>query len=255
MSLPLRLAVEPFVKGVIKSCHVLPSEDEEKVCFIVADAGWVCTVVSDASLWMDKSSISHLTKLPVASIPIYAIVQNAGGGGSGFQWYRDTKLCAAPPSMRDLFRSAVSTVPAVAEAVVGSIARYYGRQVLEPSIRGFLAILEKQFPRNDLYLFELLQNAVDDGANRVSLKQSSHAGQSSIHFCHNGRGFTPLDVLGLSSVGLSTKGDEEKRKIGFMGACIYSVLSFFLLNRNLVYNMYDIINSKSPCRHWFQGGL
>ena len=28
-------------------------------------------------------------------------------------------------------------------------------QILEPSVRGFLFILEKQFPRNDLYLFEL----------------------------------------------------------------------------------------------------
>ncbi|CAM9289497.1 unnamed protein product, partial [Ectocarpus fasciculatus] len=119
------------------------------------------------------------------------------------------------------------TVPIVAEAIIGSISRYYGRQVLEPSIRGFLAILEKQFPRNDLYLFELLQNAVDDGANRVSLKQVSQDGKAGIHFCHNGRGFTPLDVLGLSSVGLSTKGDEEKRKIGFMGIGFKAVYKRF----------------------------
>ena len=61
-------------------------------------------------------------------------------------------------------------------------------EVLEPSIRGFLSILEKQFPRNDLYLFELLQNAVDDGAAAVKLKQTAHG----IVFLHDGRGFTPM---------------------------------------------------------------
>jgi hypothetical protein len=213
-SLPLRLAVEPFVKSVIKSCHVLPSEDEEKVCFIVADAGWVCTVVSDLSIWLHKDRITSLTKLLETSVPPYAIVQCRNGS---FQWYHGQEQCDSLPLKKDVLRSGISASPDVAQAIVGSIARYYGRQVLEPSIRGFLAILEKQFPRNDLYLFELLQNAVDDGANRVSLKQVSHGGKMCIHFCHNGRGFTPLDVLGLSSVGLSTKGDEEKRKIGFMG--------------------------------------
>ena len=29
--------------------------------------------------------------------------------------------------------------------------------MLEPAVRGFLTILEKTFPRSDLYLFELLQ--------------------------------------------------------------------------------------------------
>ncbi len=35
-----------------------------------------------------------------------------------------------------------------------------------------------------------------------------------------GRGFSPLDVLGLASVGLSTKGaaaGDDKKSIGFMG--------------------------------------
>lgn len=211
-TLPLRLKVEPFAKTQVKSCHILPSKDEDKVCLVVADAGWIATVVSDLTLW-NKMNISNITGLPVASVPAFAIVQL----GDDFRWYREAVACADPPSKRELLRAVIPTVPIVAEAIIGSISRYYGRQVLEPSIRGFLAILEKQFPRNDLYLFELLQNAVDDGANRVSLKQVSQDGKAGIHFCHNGRGFTPLDVLGLSSVGLSTKGDEEKRKIGFMG--------------------------------------
>lgn len=229
-SLPLRLKVEPFAKRQLSACHILPSADEEKVCFIVADAGWVATVVSELSLW-DRASIARITSLPETAVPLFAVVQT----GDDFCWYSGAEKCPEPPSKRDLLRSANASTPPVAEAIVGSISRYYGRQVLEPSIRGFLAILEKQFPRNDLYLFELLQNAVDDGATRVSLRQVTHSGQTAIHFCHNGRGFTPLDVLGLSSVGLSTKGDEEKRKIGFMSvfrhSCIVCDISNNVMHR------------------------
>ena len=54
--------------------------------------------------------------------------------------------------------------------MVGAIRAYYEQHVLEPSVKGFLSILEKQFPRADLYLFELLQNAVDDGATRICVE-------------------------------------------------------------------------------------
>ena len=222
MALPLRLEVEPFVKGILKSCHVLPSADEEKLCYVVGDSGLLCVVVQDASCWADKSLLQQVTGLPGHSLPYYAIVKKDGG----FQWYLEDHVITESHTdrhtlKRNLLKKSITTNASLAHAFVESINRYYCRQVLEPSIRGFLGILEKQFPRNDLYLFELLQNAVDDGANRVSLKQVIHSGKESIHFCHNGRGFTPLDVLGLSSVGLSTKGDEEKRKIGFMGTLFY----------------------------------
>ena len=61
--------------------------------------------------------------------------------------------------------------------------------------------MEKQFARSDLYLFELLQNAVDDGASIVEFALRKNA----LHVTHNGRQFTPLDVLGLSSVGKISK--------------------------------------------------
>ena len=113
----------------------------------------------------------------------------------------------------------------VAELITNAIRHYYSQQILEPSVRGFLSVLEKQFARSDLYLFELLQNAVDDGATVVefSLKQpptnnsNQNATTASLQMTHNGRSFTPLDVLGLSSVGLSTKSRQGKRTIGFMG--------------------------------------
>ena len=90
--------------------------------------------------------------------------------------------------------------------------QYYSAQVLEPAVRGFLGILEKQFPRSDLYVWELLQNAVDDGAMHVVLEPNSHG--TGMCFTHNGRQFTALDVLGLCSVGLSTKAISGKRSIG-----------------------------------------
>ena len=115
--------------------------------------------------------------------------------------------------------------------------------MLEPSTQGFLSIIEKSFPRSDLYLFELLQNAVDDGASSVTFRvhdaRRSSASSSSLSsasasisgsglaFHHNGREFTPLDVLGLASVGLSTK---TGRTIGFMGVgfkAVYVRIQFF----------------------------
>eukprot|EP00931_Biecheleriopsis_adriatica_P050360 TRINITY_DN2914_c0_g3_i1.p1 TRINITY_DN2914_c0_g3~~TRINITY_DN2914_c0_g3_i1.p1 ORF type:complete len:2335 (+),score=602.05 TRINITY_DN2914_c0_g3_i1:435-7007(+) len=110
-------------------------------------------------------------------------------------------------------KQSVRMSEAVAEVVVRTIQRYYAVQVLEPSTRGFLSILEKQFARSDLYLFEVLQNAVDDGALHVCFEPT----RTGLAVRHDGRRFTALDVLGLSSVGLSTKGDGQKRTIGFMG--------------------------------------
>jgi hypothetical protein len=118
------------------------------------------------------------------------------------------------------------------QRITEAIQRYYARQVLEPSVRGFLSILEKTFPRNDLYLFELLQNAVDDGAmhvcfyplvshpamhpsGRKALIPSISQGVNSLEVVHNGRNFNAMDCLGLASVGLSTKSSEQaKRTIG-----------------------------------------
>ena len=98
-----------------------------------------------------------------------------------------------------------------ARCIVSNIRSYYFRQVQEPSVKGFLSLLENAiFPRNDLYLFELLQNAVDDEALTVRFE----ARGSALRIWHDGREFSPLDVFGLSSVGFSAK---SGRTIGFMG--------------------------------------
>jgi hypothetical protein len=115
---------------------------------------------------------------------------------------------------------------AVAKRIVNGIHSYYETQILEPSVRGFLFILEKQFPRNDLYLFELLQNAVDDGATYVRFESKRRLNGGTLRVTHNGRVFNPMDVIGLSSVGLSTK--TTNRTVGFMGIGFKAVYKRFL---------------------------
>lgn len=119
---------------------------------------------------------------------------------------------AARAAQRAPSRSALTD--AGRRAIVSAIHGYYVQHVLEPSVAGFLSVLEKSFSRSDLYLFELLQNAVDENALtvRVELLRSPAPG---LRFSHDGNGFTPLDVNGLASVGMSTK--ASKRAVGFMG--------------------------------------
>ena len=75
------------------------------------------------------------------------------------------------------------------------VARYdlYRRrvQVLEPSTQGFLSIVEKQFPQTELYLFELLQNSVDDGASEVAFRLREKPSPA-LEFSHNVRTLRPL---------------------------------------------------------------
>ena len=53
---------------------------------------------------------------------------------------------------------------ALARRVVGTIARQNRSLLGYPQVRGLLSVLKRQFPRTYFYLFELLQNAVDEGA-------------------------------------------------------------------------------------------
>lgn len=151
-------------------------------------------------------------------LPGFALSQDKQDGS--ISWWRVTSKTGAKhrlsraPKPEELAAHAVINSE-LAQKVVQSTHRYYKAQVLEPSVRGFLGILEKQFPRSDLYIWELLQNAVDDGASMVVLERT--ANKTGLRFLHDGRRFTPLDVLGLCSVGLSTKAISGKKSIGFMG--------------------------------------
>jgi hypothetical protein len=73
MSLPLRLAAEPFVRETFgQSCFVLPSLDEDKVCFIVADAGLLGLAVNRH---YQKDEIAQITTLPIGDLPVCFLVR------------------------------------------------------------------------------------------------------------------------------------------------------------------------------------
>ena len=104
--------------------------------------------------------------------------------------------------------------------VVEAIEHDHKQQLTGNLLAGFVKRLDQQFPRAELYLFELLQNAVDEGAQRVSFEIRDGA----LVFQHDGEAFNASDVLGLSAVGATGK---SGRTIGFMGLGFKSVYSRF----------------------------
>ncbi len=238
LSLPLRLRAEPIVKESFKNCNlfVLPSKYEEKLCIIVSNIaqGGIFALASDIMYKFDE--IVEILELSSSEISpfIYVLSENAWfvyDKNNTFSMVRITSINELREKMNSTAYAFDTNITGCNKVIEG-INRYYSRQVLEPAIRGFLSILEKQFPRNDLYLFELLQNAVDDGAMHVIFKSISRGNVSNnkdaegLFFVHNGRPFNSLDCLGLSSVGLSSK-TGEKRTIGFMGIGFKSVYKRF----------------------------
>jgi hypothetical protein len=197
------------------------------------------------------------------AMPMTVLVRGRGGGDP--RWYRVARTHATVvdspaqlplqllPVTPHLARGhlAEDARPAANESlacvVVNAIHAYYERQVMEPAVRGFLSLLDKQFPSNSLYLFELLQNAVDDGATSVTFASTPDPARggdggsggggrigapqphTALVVSHNGRKFTAMDTLGLSSVGLSTKGGAggSKRTVGFMGIGFKAVYKRF----------------------------
>ena len=96
---------------------------------------------------------------------------------------------------------------------------FYG----SPDGRGLLNVIELSFDHRWVYLFELVQNALDVGANSIAI-QVAEAGDALI-FQHNGdRSLDEQDVEGLSKVFRSTKG---ARSVGFMGIGFKSVFIRF----------------------------
>ena len=96
---------------------------------------------------------------------------------------------------------------------------FYG----SPDGLGLLNVIELSFDGRWVYLFELAQNALDAGADSVSI-QVAEAGDALI-FQHNGdRSLEEKDVEGLSKVFRSTKG---ARSVGFMGIGFKSVFTRF----------------------------
>ncbi|CAJ1356477.1 unnamed protein product [Effrenium voratum] len=206
-----------------KQC-VLWSNSDQNACRVIGSDGRPALVVTESGLVavafeaaMHPMQAAQAVGLPEQDVPPLWLVRSSAvpGKAMAWSWQGQALPSQSPATVQEAARRAARMSEAVAEVVVRTIQRYYAVQVLEPSTRGFLSILEKQFARSDLYLFEVLQNAVDDGALHVCFEPT----QRGLAVKHDGRRFTALDVLGLSSVGLSTKGDGggQKRTIGFMG--------------------------------------
>ena len=236
MALPLRIRAEKHASNKFgeKQTFILPSKEENEVCLIIHDSGLVAVVVSNQDSLETQQRLCTLLGInDSSSLPKYCLIiedsserastSNSSDSSRRNSWWIETSTGtdASGVSKEAMVESAICSQDS-SRAIVEAIERYYGRQVLEPSIRGFLSILEKQFPSNNLYLFELLQNAVDDGASIVKFKATDRG----IVFMHDGREFTSMDVLGLASVGLSTK-SSDKRSVGFMGIGFKAVYKRF----------------------------
>lgn len=82
--------------------------------------------------------------------------------------------------------------------------------------------LQRDFPHPWLYVGELLQNAVDANARRISIKVDKK--KKALVFEHDGDKFTELDVKALCDKGMSTKGAAT---VGFMGVGFKAVFRCF----------------------------
>ena len=106
---------------------------------------------------------------------------------------------------------------------VQSLARSNRRFYSTTEGRGLLRALDLTFGSRWIYLFELVQNALDAGASAISLRLAKD--DDALIFQHNGPvPITEDDVEGLSKVFRSTKGAAS---VGFMGIGFKSVFRRF----------------------------
>jgi len=151
--LPRRLQAERLAVEVLgKGCAVVDVEGDASCAVVIFSHGlaaFVGDVDESGGLSLDRPWAAD------ARLPQYAI----GITKSGARWLDRASGCRAYQPCRAPARDSVRRGAAEIKAdgpwpglVVASIARYYRRQALEPSVRGFLAILEKQFDRSDAYV-------------------------------------------------------------------------------------------------------
>ena len=214
--LALRLWAQPHCSRTLgRTCvlleHAVGSGEAVVLCI---DLDGVAALVCESG---DRAPAAPLARgEPPEAWPALQLQRGADGEARWVSWPSGSPKPAAltPSAARASLTSRPALTTAGRRAIVGAIHGYYTQHVLEPSVGGFLSLLSKQFARSDLYLFELLQNAVDEGANLVRVELSNSP--PSLRFTHDGAPFTPLDVNGLASVGMSTKAGH-KRAVGFMG--------------------------------------
>ena len=105
------------------------------------------------------------------------------------------------------------------KSLAESNRQFYGT----PEGNGFLRALDLTFGNRWIYLYELVQNALDAKANSISMRLAED--ERALIFQHDGQSpITKKDVEGLSQVFRSTKGAAS---VGFMGIGFKSVFRRF----------------------------
>jgi len=112
--------------------------------------------------------------------------------------------------------------PKLAKVVTDCIRAQNQEEQAGRMARGGLSVLRRQFTRPETYVFELLQNAADEGATHIRFQIDES--NDSLVFEHNGSPFSVADVLGLSLIAHSGK---QGRTIGFMGIGFKAVYKRF----------------------------
>ena len=194
--LALRLWAQQHVSRVIGKGAILLESNELVLCF---DARGVAAIVCE-SPGMQPSTSGLAGSGGTEPWPILQLHRTASGAAQWVSWPLGA-TSATTLNVPAAQATAKQTRPQLTEAgrklLVEAIESYYMQHVLEPSVAGFLSILEKTFARADLCtraeieatsasarrqlsrrgfeltitdLFELLQNAVDEGARRVKVR-------------------------------------------------------------------------------------
>jgi hypothetical protein len=92
-----------------------------------------------------------------------------------------------------------------------------------PEYAGIFRLVTDLYPDNAHFIYELLQNAEDTIATEVTFKLTN----SELEFTHNGeRQFNFKDVESITSIGNSTKRDDDETSIGKFGVGFKAVFAY-----------------------------
>lgn len=93
--------------------------------------------------------------------------------------------------------------------------------LVDEEYSGLRELVEELYPDKAHFIYELLQNAEDAGAEQVKFQLED----SQLIFAHDGRPFTENDVWGITNIGKGTKRDDED-KIGRFGVGFKAVFAY-----------------------------
>ena len=124
------------------------------------------------------------------------------------------------PNTREPTRTEIVNKRSFVESLALDNQRFYDT----PDGRGMLKLLDLAFEHSWIYLFEIVQNAIDAGARQISIQLADD--RDGLVFQHDGaKALGQPEVEGLSKLFRSTKGAAS---VGFMGIGFKSVFGRFL---------------------------